>query len=275
MLILLLLSCSGSEAETDLPTSGTLSMLTYNVHGLPDAITGDDTTLRMELIAPLLDDFQVVGLQEDFDDDDHAVMVAESTHPVQERFSETVDDGRVYGSGLSLLAIGEAALVEGVHYSACNGITDGASDCLASKGFLYVQLDVPGVRLHLYDTHMEAGNGEADDEARDVQVEELLAHMEDNAAGEPIVFMGDTNLHDSDPEDLVAVERMKDWGLRDSCDEVDCDDPGRIDRFMVRDGGEVALTVEHWEVAPGFVGDTGVDFSDHEPIAIDLGWSTE
>ena len=41
-------------------------MLTYNIHGLPPEVTGDDTTGRIEQITPLLSDYDVVGLQEDW-----------------------------------------------------------------------------------------------------------------------------------------------------------------------------------------------------------------
>ena len=70
------------------PAEGELSFLTYNVHGLPPQITGDDTAARMVEIGPLLRPFDVVGLQEDFDDVNHGTLAAASDHLVQRRFAD-------------------------------------------------------------------------------------------------------------------------------------------------------------------------------------------
>ena len=253
----------------DPPTSGSFTALTYNVHGLPPEITGDDTAGRMERIAPLLEPYDLVGLQEDFDDDNHA-RLATTTHPVKVRFSEILDD-RFYGSGLALFARAAALEVDDEHYEDCNGVTDGASDCLASKGFQVVTLALGEHEIDVYNTHMEAGNGDEDDLARAGQVDQLLASMDAREA--TVLFLGDTNLNDDDEEDLVEIQRLKDYGLQDSCDLVGCEDPGRIDRFLVLDRGAVRLEGEDWWVAPELVDDDGADLSDHEGIATTWAWS--
>ena len=63
-LVWMLLACANDPS-----TAGTFTALTYNVHGLPPEITGDDTTARIEAIASLFGEFDVVGIQEDFIDD--------------------------------------------------------------------------------------------------------------------------------------------------------------------------------------------------------------
>jgi len=82
----------GADSADTGPTEGALRALTYNVHGLPPELTGDDTAARMAQIAPLLDGFDVVGLQEDFDDDNHATLAASSRHLSQVRFAEALED---------------------------------------------------------------------------------------------------------------------------------------------------------------------------------------
>lgn len=284
-LLLLALGCAGgsdsgspggSDSGSSAPTSGSLSVLTYNVHGLPSAITGDDTPARMADIAPLLPSFDLIGLQEDFDEDNHATLVAQADHPVQDWFDDKVSDDRAYGSGLALLAPGGAVDIEHHHYSACNGVLDGASDCLASKGFQRVRLDLGGAVIDVYNTHMEAGSGPDDHAAMAVHVDELLTAFAVSADHDvPVLFLGDTNLRDSEPDDLVQVQRLKDAGLRDACDEVGCAEPGRIDRVMLRDAGGITLTAESWQVAPGFFDGDGVPLSDHDPIVVQVGWSRE
>ena len=67
------------QADSSQPQYGNLTVLTYNVHGLPSVITMDDTPGRLRQIAPLLSDYDIVGLQEDFDDTNH-MMLAGSGH---------------------------------------------------------------------------------------------------------------------------------------------------------------------------------------------------
>ncbi|MCP4808051.1 MAG: hypothetical protein GY884_22130 [Proteobacteria bacterium] len=266
--MLLLLACAPEPA----PTSGSFSALSYNVHGLPPEITGDDTAGRMELIAPRLGDFAVVGLQEDFDDDNHETLTAESGHAVNLRFNETFDDDRFYGSGLAVLLELELVDHHHEHYELCNGTLDGAGDCLASKGFQVAVLALGDSVVHIYNTHLEAGGGDEDDAARASHVDQLLAAMDGFSAGETVLFMGDTNLNDDDPEDLVEILRLKDYGLEDSCDLLGCPTPGRIDRFMVLSRGELVLTPTSWEVPADWQDADGVDLSDHEPIATTWDW---
>ena len=275
-MLLLLIACTGGSADdsASLPASGDFSALSYNVHGLPEAVTGDDTAGRIAQIAPLLEPFDLIGLQEDWDADNHAVLDAAVSHETREYFDEKVEEGRYYGSGLALFARWpETALLE-QHYSTCSGLLDGASDCLASKGFVALRLRLGQGELDVYNTHMEAGGGEEDDVARAVHVDELLAAMAGFSAGRAILFMGDTNLHGDDPEDAPLIAKlMEGAGLLDGCEAVGCEDPGRIDKMLFRDGEGVSLSPTSWEVAPGFVDEQGVDLSDHEPIHMDWSWA--
>ena len=97
---------------------------------------------------------------------------------------------------------------EGIHFEACHGTVDGASDCLASKGFQWLVLDLGGEPLHLYNTHMEAGGGPEDEAARASHVSQLVTHIQANATDEAIVFIGDTNLHPDDPIDVPLIEAL-------------------------------------------------------------------
>ena len=256
-----LFACTPVEVATE----GSLRALTYNVHGLPPEITGDDTSGRMEAIAPLLEGYDLIGLQEDFDDDNHAVL-ATTSHPVKVRFSELYDDDRFYGSGLAVFSTELALGHHNEHYTQCNGFTDGASDCLASKGFQVVRIALGAGEVHVYNTHMEAGNGDEDDAARASHVDQLFASMDQTS--ETILFLGDTNLGDDDPEDAVEIARLKDYGLQDGCELIGCDEPGRIDRFMVLNQGSVTLSIESWSVEEQFE-----DLSDHDAIATTWSWS--
>ena len=255
------------------PTEGTFRALTYNVHGLPDVITGDDGDTRMRGIAPLLNAFDVVGLQETFDETKHGLLTVEADHPVHEWFTDKVEDSRVYGSGLAVLARAELVEVFTEHYRQCHGLVDSSSDCLASKGFQVVRLRLGGAELDVYNTHHEAGGGAEDNAVRTDQVSQVLESIDGRSAGRAVLFMGDTNLRPSDPPDAIELQRYADAGLRDACEEIACPETDHIDRFLLRDSDELALEVLGWANEEAFFDGDGVPLSDHPAISAEIGWS--
>ncbi len=271
-MFLTLLACTG---ESPPATQGTLEVLSYNVHGLPEEITEDDTAARIEQIAPLLAGYELIGLQEDWRAGDHAVLEAGTDHADKRWFDDEVESGRAYGSGLAVFLDLPVLDYEQVHYDTCSGVLEGASDCLASKGYQRVRVQLGAGELDVYNTHFEAGGGEEDDLARAAQVELVLAALDRDSPDHAVLFMGDTNLNDDDPEDLVEVLKLKDYGLQDSCEVLGCPEPGRIDRIMVLSRGGLTLTPEDWEVPPEFVDDAGVELSDHDPIHVGMSWSVD
>jgi len=260
------------EAETE--TEGSFSALTYNVHGLPPEITGDDTADRMVQIAPLINGYDLLALQEDFLSDNHDTLTADTDHSEQEWFSE-IQDGRIYPSGLALLS--RLPLVEywTEHYEDCNGLLDGASDCLASKGFQVMRFELTdGALLDVYNSHLEAGGSDEDNAAREGHVDQLVAAMNGYSAGEAVLFLGDTNLHGGDPaDDPLIADWLEQAGIEDACDLIGCDEPGRIDRALLRSSDSLSLEVGAWSVEPEFYDGDGVPLSDHDAIAVQIDWS--
>lgn len=256
------------------PSEGQMIALTYNVHGLPAAITGDDTPGRMAAIAPLLNAFDLVGLQEDFDEQNHDTLTADSTHDVRLRFAEPLE-ARFYGSGLSILSRFELLDHQHHHYTACNGRFDSASDCLASKGFQVARIRLsPGVELDVYNSHLEAGNSAEDDVVRSSHVDEILDVMTTYSAGRALIFLADTNLHADQPTDATHLRRLEQTaGLLDACETVSCPEPGRIDRIMYRDSDSVSLEISTWQVEAAFFDSDGTPLSDHDAISATINWS--
>jgi endonuclease/exonuclease/phosphatase family metal-dependent hydrolase len=273
LVAVLLLACEVPAG----PQEGTFTILTYNVHGLPSSITGDDTAGRTEQIAPLLDQFDVVGLQEDFIDTNHAVLEAASSHPTRLWFGDTVED-RVYGSGLSLFAPFEVIEDSPIHYTECNGVLDGASDCLASKGLQVATLELgDGVEVDFLNTHLEAGGGDLDDEARVSQIAQVVERLQGGSGARPVVFTGDFNLHlGEDPDDEQLDQLIGGGDLSDACEAVGCDDATHIDRVFFRGSANLTWTVDAWaDRSADFLDDEGVDLSDHPPIEATLSWRFE
>jgi endonuclease/exonuclease/phosphatase family metal-dependent hydrolase len=265
-----------SVVEEPVASEGQFTVLTYNVHGLPSLITGDDTPGRMTQIAPRLGAWDILGVQEDWDGSNHEELISAVDHETRLWFDDAVL-GRVYGSGLATLARFSMLSQEGVHFSTCEGTLDGASDCLASKGFQMTRIAVGTESVDVYNTHLEAGGSAADHASRQTQVQELLTFMAERSAGRAIVFTGDFNLHALDMADAELLARLTDeGGLTDACDAVDCLETEHIDRVWVRSSDAIQLVPTGWSnVSADFLDEEGVDLSDHPPISVSLMWDTQ
>jgi endonuclease/exonuclease/phosphatase family metal-dependent hydrolase len=271
--------CGSSKPAADTGSSlnaGDLRVLTYNVHGLPSLITGDDTPERMRQIAPRLTTHDIIGLQEDFDEANHASLVGEADHTTALWFGDKLPD-RVYGSGLSMLARAPVVAHQHIHYTTCNGTTDAASDCLASKGFQAVRLRIGEETLDVYNTHLEAGGGAADNEARSAQVDALVESLSDWSDGQAVIFTGDFNLRETDTEDLPLINRLlSEAELERACWAVDCDAPHHIDKILFRSSTRLSLNATGWKnVEADFRDEASVPLSDHPAIEATFDWTTD
>jgi endonuclease/exonuclease/phosphatase family metal-dependent hydrolase len=266
-------SAADSGAES-VPTEGELRILTYNVAGLPDGVSGAGAPLleRMPQIAARLDDYDLVGLQEDFDTAGHEALVGDAGHGTVRWFDTLVADDRLYGSGLSQLARPAIVAYEGEHYTGCNGVFDGASDCLASKGFQVLTLSLGGAELDFYNTHHEAGGGDEDEAVRLAQVQQVVASTEGRSAGRAIIYTGDFNLHPDDAEDIAPLAAYDNAGLLRTCDLLGCAEPNHIDQVRLRDGDDIELEAVAWARVEDMVDAAGEDLSDHPAVEVTIRW---
>lgn len=270
-LLIHLIACNSQNTTTDtLITEGELTILTYNVHGLPPAITNDDTTGRMEQIAPRLTDFDLVGIQEDWMDDNHEILKSKSEFAYFDRFNTPKDDTKVYGAGLTWLSAFELVDVTHHYYDSCFGTVDHASDCLASKGIQEAHILLGGVDVKILNTHLEAGNGEEDQAIRSEQIATL--QILSTQSNHPIILMGDFNLHPELSEDRVLLGMLEDIGFEQACWNLDCAEPNHIDQIWVRSNDAIEFTIQSWTRLDSFVDNSGTPLSDHPPIQIELGW---
>ncbi len=270
-MIFLWLACA-PEQQPEV-VQGTISLLSYNIHGLPAEVTGDDTEARIHEIAPRIPNFDIVGLQEDWIDSHHQILREYNQNLVVDRFDEPFDDEKVYGAGLSYFGVHPVINVEHVYYDSCNGLVSNGSDCFASKGVQHLALEISGVFvLHVLNTHLEAGGGEADHDIRAQQINTILSLVQ-GIEEAPVVVMGDFNLRPSDPqEEELLILLREDGALRQTCMEVSCDETDHIDQIFIRSGREVELTVDRWEREASFVDSQGLPLSDHPAIASQLIW---
>jgi hypothetical protein len=296
---------AGSDT-TAAPVGGELSMLSYNVAGLPQEISTVNPQEHIPLISPLLEDYDIVMTQEDFDFwvDDlaaldfvnyHDRLRADATHEHMTEQHPGIEavgiDGSdpqrplpLVGDGLGFISRFPFTDVDRVPWEHCFGGADtsdgGAGDCLAMKGFMVATFELAdGVEVDIYTLHGEAGEGPDDQPLQVEDYEQLGAYIVEHSEGRAVIVAGDTNLHlepghDQEPSDRPVWEGfLATTELTDVCAVVECDHEGTIDKVAFRNGGGVTLEPLDWRWEDQkFVDDAGEDLSDHPPVAVDWRW---
>ena len=271
---------------------GSFLALSYNVAGLPEGLSSSMPERFTPLIGPLLNGYDLVFLQESWQTPVvnplaplrgyHEILVATANHP-----HKTVPCEQPFGNdprrpsallcdGLNLFSrVPLDATTTHVAWATC---VDTAADCLALKGFSMTRAELaPDLPVHLYDLHMEAGSSPEDDSARAGGLDQLIDFIAEQSQQTAVIVVGDFNLHtDAEPAASQFARLLELAGLSDACTELDCEQPGSIDKLLFRSSDELELRAESWErESDVFVSDSGEPLSDHFPIAVRFAWSAK
>jgi endonuclease/exonuclease/phosphatase family metal-dependent hydrolase len=273
---------TASAAPTTADTSGQFSVLTYNVAGLPEPLSGSDPAKNTPLIGARVRDYAVVNVQEDFNY--HAALYAADNHP-----HRTPTSGGVpFGDGLNTLSAYPYSDFTRVKWSQCNG-----TDCLTPKGFTHARLRLAeGVYVDLYNVHANAGSTDADLAARRANITQLSQYVTRNSAGNAVIIMGDTNTRytrtGDNIRDLVRANGLTDaWvervraGVEPAagapalvCDPANVTETCEVvDKVFYRDNAHIDLTATSYRNDhASFLDPDGKPLSDHYPHAVDFSW---
>jgi endonuclease/exonuclease/phosphatase family metal-dependent hydrolase len=259
------------DAGSPTPTgkSGTFTVLSYNVAGLPKLISSVTPEVDVKLISPKLNVYDVVLAQEDFAY--HKDLISQLTLPYRTKHkgAGTVID---MGDGLSTFSKFVLTGEDRDKWQECNGLVSEKSDCFAPKGLLKTTLEfAPGLFVDVYNIHTDAGRVAGDVAARDKQVVQLNAKIAAESAGKPVIVGGDTNMKDVDETTLQSL--LSGSNLTDACRKLSCPNPNDIDRVMFRDGAGVKFSVKEWKIETNFKDANGKELSDHEPVKVTLEWT--
>lgn len=303
---LLFAACSGTGTDersgTDSTESaeqgtGELLALTYNVAGLPEGISGSNPSENTELISPLLNDYDLVLVQEDWLEPDpnptpfhlyHEQLASQAQHPHQSEpvpvplGSDPTRPEALVSDGLNYFSDFPFEDPVGERWDGCFGGLDpsdgGAADCLSQKGFSVARTTLDhGVGIDVYNLHVEAGGTQTDDDLRVDDMEQLAAFISEFSAGRAVIVGGDFNLHGDDEEDVAVLQSFYDsTGLADACSALGCPEPERIDRFLFRSSDDVEIMPLSWAVeTEKFSRADGEPLSDHDPVAVEFRWTAE
>lgn len=254
----------------------TISVLSYNVHGLFPLIAKDNPRDRMPIIGWLANKYDVALFQEDFEYydlldvqmsgsigkrgngmgwDPRRVAVKVLLAPVAVFLPHF---GPPYGAGISafvkprLFVPGE---VRREPYGVCNGWFGANGDCWSNKGFVRVGLRAANdARIDVYNTHLEAGPSARSVAVRGEQLSRLASAVETLSVDRAVIIGGDFNVAFNRPGDReVMNEFRRRLDLQDSGAGPELPFWRERDYILYRDGADVNLEVEQAGEATEFV----------------------
>ncbi|MFC8516129.1 jacalin-like lectin [Streptomyces sp. NPDC057257] len=284
-----LTAAAPSAAAAD---SGTFSVLSYNVAGLPEGLSSaptprqSSTTTIGQRIAP----YDIIQVQEDFNY--HAYLYAADT---AHAYRTATSGGAGIGSGLNTLSKipYDEDDFERVGWNSCQ-VDSG--DCLTPKGFTFMRERLAeGVYVDFYNLHTNAGTNDGDEASRADNLNQLTDFIKTHSAGNAVVVMGDTNTRYTRAADTIAEFGAAN-GLTDAwvqlirggtppakgSDALVCDQSGAtvpntcevVDKVLYRSSKLVSLNATSYNNEHAkFLTDDGLMLSDHDPITVGFSWS--
>ncbi|KAJ3208719.1 hypothetical protein HDU67_006588 [Dinochytrium kinnereticum] len=269
-------------------TSGSFSVLTYNVAGLPGLISSGNPDKNTPEMGRRIRAFDVVNVQEDFNY--HAALYAADDHP----YRTATSGGAGIGSGLNQLSRFPFIDDGRVRWDKCNGLIGDGNDCLTPKGFTVIRVRLEyGVYVDVYNLHADAGDSSADYSARISNIKQLSDYINANSAGNAVLVFGDTNTRYTRDDGIRQLQQnsgltdpwieliRKDLGIPPInspalvCSKTSPDNTCEVvDKIFYRPGRFVALrAVDFQNQFKAFLDANGSPLSDHNPYSARFNWS--
>jgi len=270
--------------------SGTFSVLSYNVAGLPEILSSavTDRDSATTAIGQRLSPYDIIHVQEDFNY--HARLYAADTHP----YRTPTSGGAGIGSGLNSLSnyAYDSDDFERVGWNSCQF---DSGDCLTPKGFTFMRVRLAeGVYVDYYNVHTNAGTSDGDQASRADNLSQLTSFISTHSAGNAVVVMGDTNTRYTRAADTISAF-VANNGLTDAwvklqrggvapapgTDALLCDENAItntcevVDKILYRGSRFVSLNATYYNNEhTKFLDPSGLMLSDHFPITAGFTWST-
>lgn len=274
--LLATLSCKKEKLQ---PTEGTLSLLTYNIAGLPQGISGSNPVNNTEHIGILLNDYQIVQVQEDFNYNGR--LYNNTKHTYKTKWSGPAG----FGDGLNTLSNYPVTELKRFAWFNCTG-----ADCLTPKGFSYSKIEVaPKVYIDFYNVHCNAGSNTNEDyAARRQNLRQLTNYIKENSSENAVVVMGDFNSRYTRVLDglvfLTEIGLIDVWielmrnGVEPEISDIslrECEDPSGknceiVDKVFYRSSEKIQLKPLEYLVPEDKFTRNGKWLSDHNPVFVNM-----
>lgn len=269
-------------------SSGSFTVLSYNVGGLPDIISSSNPKEYTIQISPLLNNFDFVSVQEDFAY--HNDLIRYDNHPYR-----TATSGNVpFGDGMNFMSNWELKNRNRVTWNDRHGYFDNGSDMLTPKGILFSRIEIAdGYYIDIYNIHADAGSSAGDYAARRSNMNQLAAMIETVSEGNAVIVAGDTNCRFTRAEDNFETAVLDRYGLTDCWvqmkrggvrpadgnalidhNNLNSANNEAVDKIQYRSGAGVTLNCIDYNLLTNFVDPNGNQLSDHYPITATFSWST-
>jgi endonuclease/exonuclease/phosphatase family metal-dependent hydrolase len=252
----------GASAIKTTDKSFTLNVITYNVCGLPDAITSTrglkGAKKRFPAIGVILRDYDIIGLQEMFISDRQLIENKLRSYYVGHG-TDTGAFGKI-GSGIYVFSKWPVPRSEFQEWREAHTF-----DASSHKGFVAMTTRLPdGLEIDAYSLHAQADNYAY---TRIHQYEQLLEAMKRFSIGQgrPIIVLGDFNAAPGDREYDWLIDNLGSAGLK-----IAEPSPRDVDHIFYGANGS------GWNISvvecgfKKFNGPDGKALSDHDPLTAEL-----
>jgi len=273
--------------DAALASDDSISVLSYNIHGLFPLIAKDNPRDRIPTIGWLARRYDVVLFQEDFEY--HDVLHRQlAQHVGFQGNGMGWDPRRVavkalllpvslplpyfsppYGAGLSTFVHEDFARTGDSGrkaYDSCYGWFGDHGDCWSRKGFLRVAMETLAGLVDIYNTHLEAGSSRRSVEVRGQQLEKLATAIKERSDDRAIIVAGDFNISFNRSGDADIMRRFRRrLGLDDSGAGPVLASWRERDYILYRSGPDIRLVVEASGEAMEFISERHA-LSDHAAL---------
>lgn len=267
--LLIIASCNRIDRTTLVESNNEFTLLTYNVAGLPETISPSNPAKNTILMSPLLNNFDIVLVQEDFFY--HEDLASKANHRYQSE-PKAIPSLFDKSDGLNRFSNFQWQSYARQTWSACSNNDE--LDCLVKKGFTYARTWLTDdVFIDIYNLHLDAGPTDEDIAARTTQIKELITEINVRSSGSPVIIAGDTNLDSNSREaDRALIELLKSSVfVTTACEIMQCGN-ATVDKVLYRGSNWLDLQVIGWEQDRRFVDGSGKKLSDHLAIAVRFQW---
>ncbi|SEG02642.1 Metal-dependent hydrolase, endonuclease/exonuclease/phosphatase family [Sphingobacterium lactis] len=175
------------EQTEDNLLQGKISILTYNIAGLPQGISAAKMPRKVSIaeIGEKVHRFDIVNVQEDFNY--NTSFYSKNEHPYR-----TDTKGKIpVGDGLNTLSKFPIISYKRIPWRHCSG-----PDCWTVKGFTYSQIQLANkVVVDVYNVHANSSDNGRAARARRENIRQLANYILEHSENRPLIVMGDFNAH--------------------------------------------------------------------------------